>query len=169
VKVAYVTTYDASNPNSWSGTGHYIAKSLERQGVEITYIGPLEDRGGILLGARRAAVRLLRGRRMLRERDARVARGHAIQVEERLKGLDADWILSPGTIPIAELRVATPIAFWTDATFAQMVGYYPEFEKLTGASVRAGNVLEQHALNRVSLAIYASEWAARSAISRLRS
>lgn len=165
MKVAYVTTYDASNPNSWSGTGHYIAKSLERQGVEITYIGPLEDRGGILLGARRAAVRLLRGRRILRERDARVARGYAIQVEERLKGLDADWILSPGTIPIAELRVATPIAFWTDATFAQMVGYYPEFQKLAGASVRAGNVLEQHALKRASLAIYASEWAARSAMS----
>lgn len=165
MKVAYVTTYDASNPNSWSGTGHYIAKALERQGVEITYIGPLEDRGGMLLGARRAAVRLFRGRRILRERDARVARGYAIQVEERLKGLDADWILSPETIPIAELRVATPIAFWTDATFAQMVGYYPEFQKLAGASVRAGNVLEQHALNRASLAIYASEWAARSAMS----
>ena len=41
MKVAYVTTYDASNPNAWSGTGHYIAKSLERQGVEVAYIGPL--------------------------------------------------------------------------------------------------------------------------------
>jgi glycosyltransferase involved in cell wall biosynthesis len=164
VKVAYVTTYDASNPNSWSGTGHYIAKSLERQGVDVAYIGPLEDRGGILLGARRAAVRLLRGRRILRERDARVARGYAVQVEQRLKGLDADWILSPGSIPIAELRVATPIAFWTDATFAQMVGVYPEFRKLAGASVKAGNILEQHALTRASLAIYASEWAARSAM-----
>ena len=86
-------------------------------------------------------------------------------MEQRLKGLDADWILSPGSIPIAELRVATPIAFWTDATFAQMVDFYPEFQKLAGASVRAGNVLEQHALKRASLAIYASQWAARSAMS----
>ena len=164
MKVAYVTTYDASNPNSWSGTGHYIAKALERQGVEVAYIGPLEDRGGLLLGARRAAVRLLGGRRILRERDARVAAGYAAQVEERLKGQDADWVLSPGTIPIAELRVAAPIAFWTDATFSQMIGYYPEFRKLAGASVRAGNLLEQHALKRASLAIYASQWAARSAM-----
>jgi glycosyltransferase involved in cell wall biosynthesis len=164
VKVAYVTTYDASNPNSWSGTGHYIAKSLERQGVEVVYIGPLEDRGGILLGARRAAAKLLRGRRILREREPSVARGYAEQVEERLRGLEADWILSPGSIPIAELRVPTPIAFWTDATFAQMVDYYPEFQKLAGSSVRAGNVLEEHALKRASLAIYASEWAARSAM-----
>jgi len=164
MKVAYVTTYDASNPDSWSGTGHYIAKSLERQGVEISYIGPLEDRGSSLLGLRRAAVRLLGGRRVLRERDARVARGYAEQVEEQLRRVDADWILSPGTIPIAELRVSTPIAFWTDATFSQMIGYYPEFQKLAGASVRAGNLLEQHALKRASLAIYASDWAARSAM-----
>jgi len=164
VKVAYVTTYDASNPDSWSGTGHYIAKSLERQGVEVAYIGPLEDRGGSLLGLRRVAAKVLGGRRILRERDARVARAYAEQVEKQLKGLDADWILSPGTIPIAELRVATPIAFWTDATFFQMIGYYPEFQKLAGASVRAGNTLEQHALSRASLAIYASRWAARSAM-----
>jgi glycosyltransferase involved in cell wall biosynthesis len=164
VKIAYVTTYDASNPNSWSGTGHYIAKSLERQGVEVTYIGPLDDRGGLLLGARRAAVRFLSGKRILRERDARVARGYATQVEQRLKGLDVDWILSPGSIPIAELSVGTPIAFWTDATFAQMVGFYPEFKQLADASVKAGNILEQHALSRASLAIYASEWAARSAM-----
>jgi len=164
VKVAYVTTYDASNPNAWSGTGHYIAKALEKQGVEVAYIGPLEDRGGTLLGARRAMVRLLGGRRILRERDARVAAGYAAQVEEQLRRLDADWVLSPGTIPIAELSVATPIAFWTDATFSQMIGYYPEFQKLSGASIRAGNLLEQHALQRASLAIYASQWAARSAM-----
>ncbi len=164
MKVAYVTTYDASNPNSWSGLGHYIAKSLQRQGVEVTYIGPLEDRGGALLGARRAAVRVLGGKRILRERDAHVARGYAMQVEERLRELDVDWILSPGSIPIAELSVATPIAFWTDATFAQMVDFYPEFSRLAGATVKAGNMLEQHALRRASLAIYSSEWAARSAM-----
>ncbi len=164
MKVAYVTTYDASNPNSWSGTGHYIARSLERQGVEVKYIGPLEDRGGVVLSARRAGARLLRGRRILRERDARVARSYAKQVEEQLDGLDVDWIFSPGTIPIAELRVTTPIAFWTDATFAQMVGFYPEFQKLAGSTVEAGNLLEGHALKRASLAIYSSQWAAQSAI-----
>ena len=164
MRVAYVTTYDASDPSGWSGTGHYIAKSLERQGVEVEYIGPLEDRGGVMLSARRAATRILRGRRILRERDAAVARSYAKQVEEHLDGLDVDWILSPGTIPIAELSVTTPIAFWTDATFAQMIDFYPEFRKLAGSTVEAGNLLERHALKRASLAIYSSRWAARSAI-----
>lgn len=164
MKVAYVTTYDANDLKNWSGTAHHIARALERQGVEVTYIGSLEDKGGPLLGLRRALTRIAGGKRLLRERDPEVARGYAAQVEERLAGLDVDWIFSPGTIPIAELAVPTPIAFWTDATFGQMVGLYPEFENLSSATVRAGNTLEQHALERAVLAIYASEWAAQSAV-----
>jgi glycosyltransferase involved in cell wall biosynthesis len=165
MKVAYVTTHDATDLKNWSGTAYHIAKSLEKQGVEIVHIGPLEDRGGALLGARRLVAKLLGGRSMLRERDPRVAAGYAAQVEERLRGLGVDWILSPGTIPIAELAVSTPIAFWTDATFAQMVDLYPEFRNLAPATLKGGNLIEQHALQRATLAIYSSEWAAGSAMS----
>jgi glycosyltransferase involved in cell wall biosynthesis len=164
MKVAYVTMYDANDLKNWSGTAHHIARALERQGVEVTYIGSLEDRGGALLGLRRALTKVVGRKRLLRERDPKVAQAYAAQVEERLEGLDVDWIISPGTIPIAELAVSTPIAFWTDATFGQMIGVYPEFEHLSAATIRAGNTLEQHALDRATLAIYASEWAAQSAV-----
>jgi glycosyltransferase involved in cell wall biosynthesis/GT2 family glycosyltransferase len=104
------------------------------------------------------------GKRFLRERDPVVARGYAAQVEQRIAGMEVDWIFCPGTIPIAELTGTTPVAFWTDATFAQMIDLYPEFESLTGRTIRDGNRLEQKALDRANLAIYASDWAARSAI-----
>jgi len=59
---------------------------------------------------------------------------------------------------------STPVALWTDATFAQMVGLYPEFQRLTTATIENGNRLERLALSRASVAIYASDWAAQSAI-----
>jgi glycosyltransferase involved in cell wall biosynthesis len=164
LKVAYVTTYNASDLSQWSGTGHHIARSLESEGIEVVHVGPLEDRGGPMLSARRAMERA-RGKRMLRERDPAVIRGYAKQIAERLESLDADWIFSSGTIPISALGGTTPVAFWTDATFAQMVGLYPEFQNLAGGTIAAGNEAERRAIERASLAIYASEWAAKSAIS----
>ncbi len=164
MKVAYVTTYDARDPTQWSGTSHHIAKALETQGVEVIYVGPLEDRGGAALSARRYWHRLTRNRRFLRERELRVAEGYAMQIEDQLRGRDIDIVLSPGTIAIAALETTIPVAFWTDATFAQMVGLYPEFQMLAEASIRSGNEMERRALTSASLAIYASDWAARSAI-----
>jgi glycosyltransferase involved in cell wall biosynthesis len=129
----------------------------------VIYVGPLEDRGGRELSVQRILARALR-KRFLRERDSIVARGYAAQVEQRLAGLEVDWIFCPGTIPIAELTGKTPVAFWTDATFAQMIDLYPEFQSLTRRTIADGNRLEQKALDRADLAIYASDWAARSAI-----
>jgi glycosyltransferase involved in cell wall biosynthesis len=57
------------------------------------------------------------------------------------------------------LRTDKPIAFWTDISFAGMVGYYPEFNNLTARSIREGNRAEQSALSRCAAAIYSSEWA----------
>jgi len=54
--------------------------------------------------------------------------------------------------------------FWTDATFAAMVDYYPTYSHLSAESIRQGNEAEQRALEHCRLAIYSSEWAARSAI-----
>jgi glycosyltransferase involved in cell wall biosynthesis len=163
LRIAYVTTYDAADTSVWSGTGHHIGKSLEAQGMEVIYVGPLEDRGGRRASLKRVVARTIR-KRFLRERDPAVSRGYAEQVELKLRGQDVDWILSPGTIPIAEIGGTIPIAFWTDATFAQMIDLYPEFESLTRQTIDDGNRLEQKALDRASIAIYASGWAARSAI-----
>jgi glycosyltransferase involved in cell wall biosynthesis len=131
--------------------------------MEVIYIGPLQDRGGRKASLKRVIARGIR-KRFLRERDPAVARGYAEQVELKLRGQDVDWIVSPGTIPIAEIGGTIPIAFWTDATFSQMIDLYPEFESLTRRTIDDGNRLEQKALDRASVVIYASEWAARSAI-----
>ena len=164
MRLAYVTTYDAADPTFWSGTAHHIGKAIEAQGIEVIYLGPLEDRSDSALSMQRFLARV-RGKRVLADRDPQVSRGYAEQVEQRLSGVAVDWIFSPGSIPIAEVGGTTPVAFWTDATFAQMVGLYPEFQRLTTATIENGNRLERLALCRATVAIYASEWAAESAVS----
>ncbi|NEP06403.1 MAG: group 1 glycosyl transferase, partial [Okeania sp. SIO4D6] len=49
MKIAYVTTYDALNPASWSkynggnyGASNFISKTLINQGIIINYLGPLQ-------------------------------------------------------------------------------------------------------------------------------
>lgn len=45
-----------------------------------------------------------------------------------------------------------------------MVDFYPNYTNLSASTIVNGNKLEQLALDRCSLAVYSSEWAAESAI-----
>jgi glycosyltransferase involved in cell wall biosynthesis len=163
MRVAYVTSYDARDVRQWSGLGHYIARALEGQGLELEYIGPLRPLRSPWLELRRAFYRLGRGRHFHRERHPRFLRYYAEQVDARLKESRADVIFSPGTLPIACLRDERPVVFWADATFAGMLDYYRESSRLCAETIAQGCALEQAVLNRCRLALYASEWAAATA------
>ncbi|HEY9597712.1 MAG TPA: glycosyltransferase family 4 protein [Cyanophyceae cyanobacterium] len=89
---------------------------------------------------------------------------YAAHVEKSLNLIEPDIIFSPGTIPIAYLETEKPIVVWTDATFAGLVNFYPGFDNLCAETIRNGNKMEQIALSKCQLAIYSSEWAARTAI-----
>ena len=158
MKIAYVTTYDASDIRHWSGLGYYISQSLAGAGLELDYIGTLKREVPLLY---KLKSRLYRG--YLPDREPILINSYARQVAHALNSSDADIVFSPGTIPIAQLAIAKPIVFWTDATFAGMVDFYPEFTGLRKKTITHGNKMEQAALSRCSYAIYASDWAAETA------
>jgi glycosyltransferase involved in cell wall biosynthesis len=161
-RVAYVTTYDAADVAHWSGLGHYIGRALEGAGAEMDYIGGLARRPFLMPWAKRIGYRLVR-RRYDVDRHPGVALNYARQVSRRVSR-HADVVFSPGTIPIALLETAKPKAFYTDATFASMLGFHERFSDLCRETVEHGHALERIALRSSALAIYSSEWAARSAI-----
>src|SRR5205085_671227 len=104
------------------------------------------------------------GRKYLPDRDPHLLKQYARQVADRLSRSDADLVFSAGTLATAYLKCRQPIAFWTDATFAGMVNFYPGLTQLHDKTIKEGMAMEQAALNGASLAIYSSEWAARSAL-----
>ena len=164
MKAAYVTAYDAREVRNWSGLGYFIGRCLESASISVDYVGPFELDRPFYRRAKRGLHLVLGGRSYLAERDPRIARGLAQRVDERLRSVEADVIVSPGTIPVAWSRDERPLVFWTDATFGAMAGYYPNYLRLSKESLRAGFELDARALERASAAIYASDWAAQSAI-----
>ena len=64
------------------------------------------------------------------EREPALAKFYATKISKYLTELDVGFIFSPGTLPIAYLITNKPIIFWTDATFAGMINFYPEFSSL---------------------------------------
>jgi glycosyltransferase involved in cell wall biosynthesis len=163
MKLAYVTTYASADIRRFSGLGYHIAKALTAQSIALDVIDSLAESHALFFRARQAAYRLA-GRRHLRDREPAILRGYAEQVARRLNGAKADAVFSPGTLAVSALECRQPIVFWADATFAGMVDFYPEFSRLSAASLRNGNRAEQDALARCRLALYASDWAAQSAI-----
>src|SRR5437667_7319777 len=163
MRIAYVTTYDARDVSNWSGLGYHIAQSLEREGVDLDYVGPLLQNFKVVSMAKKCFYRGLLRKRYLRDRDRMVVRDYARQAAVRLATLRVDVVFSPGTLPIAYLDCKEPVAFWTDATFGEMIDFYPGVSNLNRQTIAEGMAAEQAALDRAHLAIYSSEWAARSA------
>lgn len=164
MRVAFVTTYDSSDVSAWSGTIFNMLGALKSSGLDVETIDALSDPYGALFKAKRIIKNTVLGKNYLRDREPLTLKSYARQVESRLARINADLIFSPGTKAIAYLQTDKPIVFWADATFDGMINFYPEFTNLCDETVRNGRMMEQAALSKCRLAIYASEWAAETAI-----
>lgn len=161
MRIAYVTTYDATDVHNWSGLGYFVARTLVEQGSSLQHINV-----GSPSFAWRAYGRLIsqfRQQRFIPERTVRLAEQRATRVSRSLPPA-TDLVFSPGTLPVAGLDSPPPFVFWGDATFAAMIDFYPGFSGLDPRTVEQGHKVERRALEHCSAAIYASEWAARSAV-----
>lgn len=159
MRIAYVTIYESSDIHSWSGSGFHIRSALTNRGFQILPIGNLKDKCYLITKAKQILYKTLFSKRYLRDREPFLLKSYACQVEKSLSSINCDAIFSPGTIPIAYLCTEKLLIFWADATFAGMINFYPGFKNLCSETIRDGNRMEQLALSKCRLAIYASEWA----------
>ena len=168
MKIGFVSIEDAAclTPNSIHS--YYEAKALRDQGLEVRFLGPLALKRTPAIFVRRLISRLFQGNRFLPYRDPVLVQDLARQVMEKLDQTPVDLIFSYGTIPISLLDCHIPVVFWSDATFAGMIGFYSGYTHLNQASLRSGNLLEQSALDRAAMAFYSSEWARRTCLENYR-
>ena len=164
MKIAYVTTYDPTDIEAWSGSGANILKTLQNCGFQIETIGNLHDKCSLLTRMKKVVYSKLLSKNYLRDREPMVLKNYASQIEKALESIDYDIVFSPGTVPIAYLKTEKPIVFWTDAAFAGIIDFYPSFSNLCTETIKDGNEMEQLALSKCSLAIYQAEWGANTAI-----
>ena len=167
MKLAFVSCSNPADVNAWSGLPTHILQALRAAGADIETVCYPEKgfKTSSLSLVKRVCYMLFQRQRYLRDREERMVKSYAAEIEAQLKGGTQDVIFSLGTLPIAHLRTKDPIVFWADATFAGMVDFYPDFTNLCSETLSSGNAIEKSALEKASLAIYASHWAAQSAIS----
>jgi glycosyltransferase involved in cell wall biosynthesis len=162
MRIAFAAAYDPRDVTSWSGTPFFMVKGLEAAGAAVEIVAPLpEYRPLIELGKK--AFHRAAGRRHLSNREPKMLRHWAHELERRLAGSQADVVVSSDSTPVTHLESDLPIVVWTDATFDALVGFYPEFSNLSASSIENGRRQELAALDRVALAVYSSRWAAEGA------
>ena len=163
LRIAYCTWQDPHDRRAFSGVHYYVRKALERHCGEVVCLGPLPSfpmRAGRLLNK-------FSGKLIGRQYDflhARaVARAFARRIEAKLRAEPCDVLFAPVVSEtIAYLETPLPIVYMADATFALLEDSYPFFSNLLASSRRQGHEIERLAIDKSSLVIYASEWAAQS-------
>lgn len=167
--IAFVNFTGLRPSGSWTETAASMVRGLKELGHEVVVIQPTVSRSTLYLHARKAMYKVV-GQEFHAERHQSIAKELALSTERQLESLKRtpDLILSSSTLPMAYLRTSIRTAFWTDATFSGMLGFYAEFSNLSSETISSGKEVEDLALARCDHAIFSSQWAADSAIAQHR-
>ena len=163
LRVAVVASYDVTDMHAWSGTAFYVLQTLRQCGFEVVTVGALDDVFSFW-DSLRFRWRKFRRAHYFRWLEPVILRNYGLQLAARLRDKDIDVVVCLGSAPISHLEISQPIVFLSDATFAALKNFYPDFTGLIPQTLRNGDEMEQLALSRCALAIFASDWAARSAL-----
>lgn len=164
MKIAYTTTFDSRDVHNWSGTPFYMANAFEHDGNVVERIGNLKRRLPANFKIKQLWKKHICGQRESPRFNTVAAQYYSEQVANQLQHINADVIISPLINPIAYLESKKPIVLWTDAMYANLVGFYPAFANHSAASIAQGNAISSECLRRCTLAIFSSDWAARGAL-----
>ena len=164
MEIAYVSSYDPRNRREWSGLGYGIMQCLSEQGLHVTPFGPLKGRLNIVGRLKGRWYRHALHQSYEFERSALVGWDYAFQIKRKLKRGTFDVVFSPGAPQVSRLRCSQPIVLWADATFQSLISHYSQYKTLAKETIKAGHRADALAYANCSLAIFASQWAADSAI-----
>ncbi len=164
-RVAFLTNgyYEAESVASWSGLPFFMKKCLEQAGLDVIEV-QVTKTGNWLGWVKFVWWKAIRGRRYLRELETRRLKCSAREIEQQLRRLSVDAILSPSIWMVAYLETDRPVLLWTDATFAGVQNLYESFSNLAPPSIEAGHRTERLGFQHCTLALFSSHWAAKSAV-----
>ena len=160
--LALVSEFDAADVRSWSGIPWFVAQALRGRVDRMSVVSPLPSPATARQRVRQLRARV-RGKRFLRAHTTEAARAMGEAASAQLAQIAPDAVLSIGSTPVGFIETAAPVTFWIDATFESNLYFYDGYAGLTPDNVAEGHAVEQRAQDRAALAVYASEFAARSA------
>lgn len=161
--IAYIYHLDAESPATQSGRPFAILSGLRDSRVRVLSAYPLRHTRLVTRRLRKIAA-LATCKQFLSDRHPAMLRDFANEASQKLAGSSYDVVFSPSTLPLAFFETRKPVTVCADATFAAMVDYYPDYSRLSLGQRAFAENIEHQVLQRASLLVYSSEWAANSAI-----
>lgn len=140
-----------------------MAKAIERHCGDVSYIGPIRLKSILFGKVIHRLLHRLTGKTYLYTEA--VSRRLGKIAHERISKIPCDVIYSPaGSASLANLDLAIPIVYLSDATFRLVVDYYPEFSGVLESHKKTADRFEQSSIQKARQLVYPSSWAAQSAI-----
>lgn len=165
MRIAFLTTLDPYNRRSWSGILYYMLRALERHCGEVISLGPAGGPHHAIGKLFREASRIFAGKKIDYRRTVAMSKALGRIFDRRLSGAEFDLIFAPAaSIGIAFLESKLPLVRFEDVTARVFRDYAANLEGLSPWSLRQCEIIEARALERADRSVFASEWAARSAI-----
>jgi glycosyltransferase involved in cell wall biosynthesis len=152
--------------SSWSGAISYMAQMLQKYCGNVSYVVTLDAYLERLIGSTlRNASNCLLKKKFVAEESFLVAKGYARVAARKLAEQSFDLVVAPaGASEVAFLQTDIPIVIVADSTFALLLDYYPEFSNVLKRSAHEMLSIQQQAFKKATRILFASTWAARSAI-----
>lgn len=172
MKIAYATTYDARDAASWPkfkrgnyGSNSYIAATLENEGIELDYLGPLKQEYRWLTRSKWLYYRHIAKKDYYSWSELAVCKGYGRQLAQKLNASNADLVLATeGANPIAYLDCHQPLVLWADTVVAELIDFYPYLKNICQETRRSIFTYEKRAIARCDLLIMTSDWAKENVI-----
>lgn len=165
LRIGLLTVGDSSSVQLWSGTPYFLGEALARHVGTVVRLGPLHAPGaGLLKGYGKLRERL-GGRRILPTHARPVTAMLAAHARRLVSAADPDvLVLLAASSAVDGVPNDRPMVYVSDATFRRIQDYYPRYTRLSSRARHEAERLEQAAIARADLRLYASAWAASSAI-----
>jgi len=167
MRFAFLTYAPPDDPLVWSGTPVYILRALVRAGHEIVNVGPLGPRYPLRERIKSRLYRHFKQRNYIINREPAVFRARGALASRLLGSIEpVDAVIAAYPPDIAFVETTLPIVLIHDATWNQLLDFYPEFSthRLAPETVAGGHLLERLALRNATRLLYFTRWAADSAV-----
>ncbi len=165
--VTYATQHDPQDVREWSGSVYHVTRALRHQNVHLDMLGNLQRRRALMNRVLYRLAALPQGGHnplMDPARSFAMAERFAAQIGAHMHRTRPDVLFSPSSLPVALVKGDVPKVFYTDATFSGLIDTYSEGREFRKGYLEEGHSLEREAIQSSDLVIYASQWAADSAI-----
>ncbi len=165
LRIGFLFKDDVNDRRAWSGTMYYTAESLAKHCGDVHFIGPYPYKAVFtILRGLSFLLKKVSGRRFNYLQTTLVAKFYSRYFTKKIRREKYDLIFAPsGSLEIAYLETDIPIVLLSDATFAKLIDYYPDYTNLFPYIKTEGLKIQQRAFDNASMLIFSSDWAADSA------